>query len=625
MKKRFWDYGKYYIMILIAVIFSIVTVVGIRGDVNTSAADVAANNLHDDARMFASHFDDMLAQDFSHLRQLSKRLAEVSQSENEVQNANGIQRAIEDYKSIFHSLEVVDKDGNREYGDEINMDLTQGNLLDAIVFDRKIVVFSGKIKEKDGEESIVLCIPMERFNTVSGVLMGTVSISGINALMDTWGYSKDDCAFVINEKGSYLSAGEKFDKVLGTEASSYFTYLTNSKLEEGVGSVSEFERKLQKGTAFSVRYDYVGKSYIGGFCPSSYGNLYLGCVERSDNFYRQRFSFSIRTIVCMVAVIALWVVVLGIAMRSVYRKVFLDAELERYSIIYSLKQSLIFEMQFSPRKLEFFGDVKEMFGVECGTLIGEEVFDVYKYVHEDDQSVRGRLHHFFDEEEEGVFTAEIRIKNSADSYGWYRISGTAIKDKHFGTNLKFVGIFENADQQISEEKDLVQRAENDLLTGILNKKTMEEKVASALNEVTGNNHCIFFMVDLDNFKNVNDKLGHIYGDKAIVDTANLLTELFPNNAYVGRLGGDEFAVCAIYDAFDKESMFNYIKKKADKICEVNRRTYTNGSLSVNISSSVGIAVALDDERDFETVYKMADSALYRSKNGGKNCYHIYQK
>ena len=72
-------------------------------------------------------------------------------------------------------------------------------------------------------------------------------------------------------------------------------------------------------------------------------------------------------------------------------------------------------------------------------------------------------------------------------------------------------------------------------------------------------------------------------------------------------------------------MFEYIKKKAEKICEVNRRTYTNGTVSVDISSSVGIAVALDSEKNFETVYKMADSALYRSKNGGKNCYHIYQK
>lgn len=620
MKKRFWDYGKYYLIILFVVVFSIITIAVVCGDVNGSATEVAAEDLNDDARMFTSYFDDMIAQDFSHLRQLGKRLEEIVN-----QDSSKTQEALEDYKSVFHSLEVLNPEGNRQYGDVIDIDLTQGGLMDTLLFDRKEVVYSGKIKEKDEVESVVLCIPMERFGKVTGILMGTIPVPQINELMDKWGHSHEDCAFVVNEKGSYVSAGKKFDDVLGGKANSYFTYLTNSNLKGEITSISEFEREFLKKQPFSVSYSYIGKNYIGEFCPSEYGDWHVGFVERADNFYQQRFSFSIRTIVFIAAAVALWVGVLVFAMHAIYKKVFLQTELERYSIIYNLEQSLIFEMQFSPKRLEFFGDTKEMFGIESGILNGEEVFDVYKYVHEDDQSVRGRLHRFYDEEEGSVFAAEIRIKNGEDGYGWYRISGTVIKDKRFGTNLKFVGKIENADQQISEEKDLVQRAENDLLTGILNKTTMEEKVASALKEVQGNNHCIFFMVDLDNFKNVNDKLGHIYGDKAIVDTAHLLTELFPNNAYVGRLGGDEFAVCAIYDAFDKESMLNFIKKKAEKICEVNRRTYVNGNISVDISSSVGIAIALDSEQDFETVYKMADNALYRSKNGGKNCYHIYQK
>lgn len=620
MKRRFWDYGKYYLIILLVVIFSIVTITAICSDVNGSAAEVAAENLNDDARMFTSYFDDMIAQDFSHLRQLGKRLEEIV-----AQDSRETQETLEDYKTIFCSLEVLNSDGNREYGDVIEVDLEQDNLMDALLFDRKEVVYNGKIKEKDGEESIVLCVPMERIGKAIGILMGTIPVARMNDLMDKWGYSQEDCAFVVSEKGNYLSAGEKFDRVLGGKANSFFTYLTNSNLKGEITSISEFERAFLKKQPFSVSYSYIGKNYIGEFCPSEYGDWHVGFVERADNFYQQRFSFSIRTIVFIAAAIALWVGVLAFAMHAIYKKVFLQTELERYSIIYNLEQSLIFEMQFSPKRLEFFGDTKKMFGIESGILNGEEVFDVYKYVHEDDQSVRGRLHRFYDEEEGSVFAAEIRIKNGEDSYGWYRISGTVIKDKRFGTNLKFVGKIENADQQIAEEKDLVQRAENDLLTGILNKTTMEEKVAGALKEVKGNNHCIFFMVDLDNFKNVNDKLGHIYGDKAIVDTAHLLTELFPNNAYVGRLGGDEFAVCAIYDAFDKESMLNFVKKKAEKICEVNRRTYVNGNISVDISSSVGIAIALDSERDFETVYKMADNALYRSKNGGKNCYHIYQK
>ena len=133
------------------------------------------------------------------------------------------------------------------------------------------------------------------------------------------------------------------------------------------------------------------------------------------------------------------------------------------------------------------------------------------------------------------------------------------------------------------------------------------------------------MVDLDNFKNVNDNLGHISGDQAIKDTADCLVKIFPKDAFVGRLGGDEFAVCAAYDAFDKESLISFIEKKANKICEANRRVYQNNDKEVHISSSVGIAVAPDFTDNFEMLYGMADRALYCSKNGGKNRYTIYRK
>ncbi len=617
MREKRWSYCKYYFTVLLIVLFSIVSIMAISHDMNGSTTELAARNLGDAARMFTAHFDDMFTQNFYHLQQLGKQLKGTDYLPD-------MQAALEDYKTIFHSVEVMGLDGNWKCGDELDVELKQGGVFDSIVFDKANVVYSKKINEEDNEESIGLCVPLEQNGEAAGVLIGTIAVSKINELMDSWGYTDEDCAFVVNIQGNCMSSGEKFNKVLGEKTTNYFTCLSNSDLEGEISSISKFERAFLEGDPFPIRYSYVGKEYIGEFYPSNYGNWYVGFIERTDNLYQDWDSFSGKTIAFLVITSILWIGVLVFTIYAIYNKVFLQTELERYTIVHNLEQSIILEMRFSPRRLEFFGDTKEMFGVENVVLNGEEVFDIYKYVHEDDQSVRGRLHHFYDEGEESVFTAEIRIKNGVDSYGWYRISGTVIKDKHLGINTKFVAKISNADQQISEEKDLVQRAENDLLTGILNKKTMEEKVSGALKEIKGNNHCIFFMVDLDNFKNVNDKLGHIYGDKAIVDTAHLLTELFPNNAYVGRLGGDEFAVCAIYDAFDKESMINYIKKKADKICEVNRRTYANGNVSVDISSSVGIAIAPDSEQNFEIVYKMADSALYRSKNGGKNCYHIYQ-
>lgn len=192
-----------------------------------------------------------------------------------------------------------------------------------------------------------------------------------------------------------------------------------------------------------------------------------------------------------------------------------------------------------------------------------------------------------------------------------------------GSPKCFIGKLMDASKQITMEKNLVQRAENDMLTGVLNKKTIEEKMGLLLNENKSDRYYIFYMVDLDNFKNVNDTLGHIYGDKAIADTGAELSKIFKNDALVGRLGGDEFAVCSVYDAFDDESLKEYIIKKAEQVKKANQRSYTDGVNVVNITSSIGVSVAPKDGNDFETIYKKADSALYHSKNTGKDRYTLY--
>jgi diguanylate cyclase (GGDEF)-like protein len=527
---------------------------------------------------------------------------------------------------MFHSIAVLDTDGNREYGDEINLNLAQEELLQPLVYDSSNQLYEGTIRDEEEKEVIVLCVPIFHNNRVSGIVMATVTVATLNSLMDQWGDTQDGCAFLMTDRGNYITGGKRFNEVLGGRSSNYFTYLSNCALTGDAESSSDVERFVKKKEECSLRYNYVGTKYIATLYPSEYGNWYVGCIENANVYYQNNLPLSQSTLVLLAAAGIAWLIAVIIFLREIYINACQESELERYGLVRAMEKAVFFEFQFSPKRVEFFGDVESLFGVRPRVLRGEEVYDIYKYVHEDDRSVRGRLHRFYDDNEMRKFVAEIRIINAkTENYGWYRISGILVKDDRMGLNIKFVAKLESADQQIVEERDLVQRAENDLLTGVLNKKTMEEKVTNALKGLSGHHHCIFFMVDLDNFKNVNDKLGHIYGDTAIVDTANCLSEIFKNDAYVGRLGGDEFAVCAKFDSFDEESLMSYIKKKAEKICEVNRRTYVNGSVSVSISSSVGIAVAPECGQDFETIYKMADNALYRSKNGGKNCYNIYKK
>lgn len=615
-----WEYIRRFVALFAITLFTLLSVMVFWKDIGGNALSIAESNLVNDATVFTSYIDDTIQNRLSHLEQLSKTMDRILENDEEM-----VKEMLRDYKNLFSSLTILSTDGAKEYGDHITIRFNESDgVLGELMYNKQPVVYSDSIKEISEKEVIVIAVPIESGNKVTGIIVGTLNLAVLNEVMDKWGYAQAGCAFLITSNGKYVTRGKKFDSILGGKANSFFTYLANSEIEGDITSLKDVEREVENRRQVSLRYRYGRSDYISVLCPSSFANWYVGFIEETDALRRANISMQDSTVVLMVlcGILLVFGIVYTVMLLHKSFKAFED--LERYKILNQIERAIIFEFQFEPKCLRFFGNTLAMFGKEAKPMFGEEVYEVYQYIHEDDRSIRGRIHQFYDDDSKR-FMAEVRIRNSEEGYGWYRITGMMVKDVKYGENHKFIGKIEDASQQIIEEKSLVQRAENDLLTGVLNKKTMEEKVSECLANISGNTHYIFFMVDLDNFKNVNDKLGHIYGDNAIVDTAKYLSEIFSKNAYVGRLGGDEFAVCASYDAFDEESLMNYIKKRAEKICEANRRTYVNGAVSVSISSSVGIAVAPDAGRDFETIYKMADSALYRSKNGGKNCYTIYKK
>ena len=169
---------------------------------------------------------------------------------------------------------------------------------------------------------------------------------------------------------------------------------------------------------------------------------------------------------------------------------------------------------------------------------------------------------------------------------------------------------EQANAAIEYSKVLERRAELDLMTELLNHVAFEKYVTSSIVEKGAGG--AFFMIDLDNFKLVNDTLGHPEGDKVIIEFAELLSEIFAGNAYVGRMGGDEFAVYLTDPTDAKE-----IEAKAREL--VDCWSERSKGREVALGCSVGLA-RTEPGMTFATLYRNADEALYRSKRVGKGCF-----
>lgn len=156
---------------------------------------------------------------------------------------------------------------------------------------------------------------------------------------------------------------------------------------------------------------------------------------------------------------------------------------------------------------------------------------------------------------------------------------------------------------------------SDRLTGIINRQGIEEIISDSLGEAPSNG--VLIICDLDNFKSINDNLGHPEGDKVLRDFANLLSSFFNRrNDFVARLGGDEFAVFIGY-CVTEEALEKMLSRFTEQVKERYHTLYSD----YDLSASAGAAF-VSNRRTFFELYRAADNALYEVKNNGKNGYKI---
>ncbi|MCC8169871.1 MAG: diguanylate cyclase [Oscillospiraceae bacterium] len=145
-----------------------------------------------------------------------------------------------------------------------------------------------------------------------------------------------------------------------------------------------------------------------------------------------------------------------------------------------------------------------------------------------------------------------------------------------------------------------------------------EKITPMLSRKSSLEYALF-IIDLDNFKEVNDNYGHLYGDAVLSMTAGCIKSSVGEDDIVGRFGGDEFF------AFIKFAHEEDIAEIAERIMQSVFNLCRNIDKNIGCSCSIGIALRRDflDDVDFDTLFKAADSALYSAKNSGKNRFKLY--
>ena len=289
----------------------------------------------------------------------------------------------------------------------------------------------------------------------------------------------------------------------------------------------------------------------------------------------------------------------------------LEMEQQRYNVVTEITEEILFEQDIATDILTFSSNFEKLFNRPRSIEHYLRDKHFLEIVHPDDLHLLPSTRST-ELSEDDFMRFDARLLTSENTYQWFTICFKVLRD-NAGKPTNVIGRLSNINDKKLEEDRLRREAQTDMLTGLYNKMTFKQLAEDMLSEGT---HALI-IVDIDDFKNVNDTYGHLFGDEVILTVASVVRDGFRSSDITGRIGGDEFAVFA-RDALDENVIRNRCRQITARLADID---YPNG---YRISVSMGISFYPRHGKDYPTLFSHADAALYHlKKHRGKGGYAVY--
>ena len=472
---------------------------------------------------------------------------------------------------------------------------------------------------KEAGEYLYVAIPIMQKGKAAGVMYGQFPLAVLSDLIEVIGFQEASRSLLLSSDGTII-ARSSGTELITDRIANFYDIGTRWGLK-GKTTLTDIKVDVMSGRTITIPYQTGSRDRLAILTPVGLNNWYYAIVISQDVIHRQSKTLSLHMLVVMLAIIFAFALLLLTILHLLRQNALVEQTNDRFRMVTTQTQAIVFDYDFQKRFLVLNGNIKLISKDAKDTYTGDEIEQVLgNLLHESDRSVVDDCK-ALRQNTATSFLREMRLLCSDGNYYWHRLTGAVVRAED-GHPLRLVGNFVNVEDEVTKQQQLKQRAEIDPLSGLLNKGAFTSYVENLLAESTDESLYAFYIIDLDNFKQVNDTLGHIVGDHVITDVSQKLCTVFSENDFIGRIGGDEFAAFLKLSGSGKQMGRKIIEAKASAACAMINEIYSNGSHEVNITASIGVAIYPKDGKKFEDLYKNADSVLYKSKNGGKNQYNI---
>lgn len=477
------------------------------------------------------------------------------------------------------------------------------------------------LSSADQGEYLYITVPIMQNGKPHGMLYGQFPLSVLSDLIQVIGFQETSTSLLLSRDGTIIARSRANELV--TSRISNFYDLGSAWGINGDMSINDIKVDVLNSKTITLPYQTGARERLAILTPVGINNWYYAIVISQDVIQNQSDMLSYNLLYVEFMITLAFIFLFVSILHLIHNMALVEKTNERFKMATSQAGAIVFDYDFNTRKLTLDGDTEFIdSNAKTNYFLKELQETAKKKLHENDISIIKNI-------KDSVYNGKIELRHEMrilcadDNYYWYRLAGRLIINEN-GDIIRMIGNFMNVDDEMSKQQKLKQKAEIDPLSGLLNKGAFTHYVKSLLEESDRNkNLYAFYIIDLDNFKKVNDSMGHMVGDRVITDVAKKICTVFSENDFVGRIGGDEFTAFLKLSGEGLQISERIIKGKAEALRSIIDEIYSDGKHSVNITSSIGVAMYPQNGVTFEELYKNADAALYKSKNGGKNQYNLY--
>mgnify|MGYP001162906649 FL=1 len=515
---------------------------------------------------------------------------------------------------------LVDQDGTLKLENGTTRSVSREDWFQTCL-DGESVIAVGRVGELM-PNGILVAVPVKENGFTVGALVARMDRETISGLTQTSAFEGFTYALLSDAAGNVFAVADQTTQE--TYSFNLFDEFVSDAALQGDMTEAKLKESFLNGETTSTTTLRGGKTYYSVNVPIGVADWFF--VLAVPSTVADELSAKIITYVLVMLVLVILVhtsVIFGAYQHEVetVRVLERDKELmrqssEQYALVNRLSNEVLFTVDMENGRILFNDCFESMFGMPAPSCTLDHIEDCYRLIFEPDRPAFIR---FIEHMNAGAPEAheELRMKNFRSIVRWKRLEIYTVFDSE-GRSRQVVGKITDIHRQKQSLQRLRRKADSDPLTGLLNRGALEQYTKAFLQGEGKEEMHAFLILDFDNFKQVNDTLGHSEGDRMLIEFAHAVSRLFRAGDLIARLGGDEYTMFMKYIDSDQSAV-----DKGDQVR--GAMAVISASFGVPVTVSVGISIYNRDGSTFEALYKAADAALYRVKKSGKNACALFSE